>query len=166
MESEKEAEAAEHLVSALNADAKWLAMVKETYDVKAEANPGRIPPFAEWVRATWAGQNAREASYLPGGVTRENALVVARTEYFGDGAVSEILKERPSADWMSYVCEGTVNYRFDVPRADEDGAEKIRKILSGHGCSDAEIVYDFDPDFLSVIGSRPFAGETGGSSAA
>lgn len=166
MENEKEADAAEHLVSALNADAKWLAMVKETYDVKAEANSGRILPFAEWVRRIWAEQNVREASRLPGGITRENALKIAKIEYFGDEAVAEILKERPSADWMSYVCEGTVNYRFDTPRADEDGAEKIREILSSKGCTDAEIVYDFDPDFLSVIGSRPYAGETQKASAA
>jgi len=166
MNREKETKAAEYLVSALNADAKWLAMVKETYDVKAEANRGRIKPFEDWVRDVWAEQNAAEARYLPGGATCANALEVARTEYFGDGTVKEVRKARAAADWMSYICEGIVNYRFDVPRADEDGAEKIRKILSDRGCADAEIVYDFDPEFLSVIGSRPFAGETCGSSAA
>ena len=166
MENEREAEAAAFVESALKADPAWLAMVKNTYDVKAEANPGRIPPFDEWVRETWARQNAREAGFLPGGATRENALKVAKTEYFGDEAVAEVLESMPSVDWMSYVCEGTVNYRFDVPRSAKWPAEKIKAVLEKRGCEDAEIVYDFDPDFLSVIGSRPAAGETGGSSAA
>lgn len=156
MENEKEAEAAEYLVSALNADAKWLAMVKETYDFKAEHNLGRIIPFDEWVRDVWAEQNAREASLLTAVNLPETAEKIARIEYYGDGAVREILALDGGIEWMAYVCEGMVNYRFEVEDGKNRLAERIREILFEKGCEDAAVIGDYEPGFLEIVGVRAF----------
>lgn len=149
-------EAAEHLVGRLKADPGWLAKVKETYDFKAEHNPGRIAPFDEWVRKVWAEQNAREASLLTAAGLPETAEKVARVEYYGDDAVKEILALDGGIEWMAYVCEGTVNYRFEVEDGKNRLAERIREILSEKGCEDAAVVGDYEPGFLEIVGARAF----------